>query len=245
VPELGKEQNPHVYYVNAIKQSTYRAILSDEALAVLEEIACDEEYAGSGDAHMLSLLATLIHACQMTKVAQIGTWIGFSTVVMAGALARVESANKPTLLTVDPAIPELEKAKKYVRRAGLHDYVQFLAGSSLDPMVQEAIRKSGPYDMAFIDSQHDYDVCSVELRAVWPAVKEGGILAAHDSSNFAAGYDTKQQGGVVRAITEWIDEEGIGQSLFLTPPLWNPVGLFIAFKIPQSEVPLKGSIGVP
>ena len=234
-----REKTPHSFYVSAIKQSTYRALLSDDALAALEDIACDDEYAGSGDAHTLSLLATFIHASQMTKVVQIGTWIGFSTIVLAGALARVEADGKPTILTVDPAIPELEKAKKYVQRAGLQDQVQFLAGSSLDPKVQQAVRKSGPYDMAFIDSQHDYEVCSVELRAMWPIVKEGGILAAHDSSNLAIGYDTNKQGGVSRAITEWIKEEGIEQSIFLTYPLWNPVGLFIAYKIPRSEAPPK------
>lgn len=233
--EVSRAREPHHFYLSGIKESTYRALLSEKALSALEEIASDEEYPGSGDPTTLSLLTTLIHTCQMTKVLQIGTWIGFSTVAMAGALARVEKEGRPTLVTVDPAIPQMDKAKGYVTAAGLRDHVQFVPGSSLEPSVQRRIRELGPYDLVFIDSQHDYDVASVELAAFWPSVREGGILAAHDSSLFAAGYDTKQQGGVIRALNEWIAAAGIEQYLFLNPPLWNPVGLFITTKMPATK----------
>jgi predicted O-methyltransferase YrrM len=212
-------------------------LLSDTALATLTEIMCDEEILGSGDAETLSLLATLVHTCQMTRVLQIGTWIGFSSVVLAGALAHSKREGGSLLITIDPAVSQVEKAKSYVSQAGLSQYVQFVQGSSLQPTTVQKVRELGPYDLVFIHSDHSYATTCVELKSLWPLLKEGGLLAAHDASRESAIYDSRQEGGVFRAVSEWVNREQVEQCLLLTPPIWNPVGLFLAFKAPPEQMP--------
>lgn len=46
---------------------------------------------------------------------------------------------------------------------------------------QEAVAEVGPgVDLVFIDAAHDHASVLEDIRAWWPLVKEGGILAGHD-----------------------------------------------------------------
>lgn len=55
-------------------------------------------------------------------------------------------------------------------------------------------------DFLFIDTDHTYEHVSKELKAWYPKVKKGGIIAGHD-------YNTSGGGGVVDAVDEFFYEE--------------------------------------
>jgi predicted O-methyltransferase YrrM len=219
-------------YVNSIPLSTYRFALSVKSLLVLDKIGSDPLYGGASDAGTLSMLYTLVHCCQMHRVLQLGTWIGFSALVLADALMKTSDENNPSMLyTVDPEIPLRMKALAYVEEAGLGGVVHFVDGKSSDPEVVESLKTKAPYDLIYIDSYHSYAVASEELRIYWPMVRPHGFLAAHDSSEFAANFDPANEGGVVRALREWTTLAPDCEALFLREPVWqNRCGFFLATK---------------
>ena len=222
---------PHNIYVGALRFASYRYFMTPQALEVLEQMACDDLYPGSCDPNSLSLLATLIHTCQAAKVLQIGTWIGFSSVVLASALAKVDPAKKPRLWTVDIAVFETRLASRYIEKAGLAPYVEFVIGDSTDQATVAKLAREGPFDIVFIDGKHDYSVNRKELDLYYPLVRPNGFLALHDSSKYAATIDTEGQGGVLRALSEWMLENRITNRLMLDNPLWpDPMGFFIMVK---------------
>jgi hypothetical protein len=55
-------------------------------------------------------------------------------------------------------------------------------------------------DFLFIDTDHSYEHVSKELKAWYPKVKKGGIIAGHD-------YNSAGGGGVVEAVDEFFYEE--------------------------------------
>ena len=206
-------------YVMSIPLSTYRSSLCERTLRVLDLIGSEPEYAGAADGNILSLLYTLIHSCQMRKVLQLGTHIGFSTVVLADALCKIDG----TLLTVDVSGCHLDKARSFVRQAGLEQYVRFLLGSSLDKEVLSKIKSEVPYDLVFVDSSHSYEATLVELSYYWPCIRPSGYVALHDTGKAAVAFDPTGQGGVRRAVREWVKQREDCNHVFLEPPVWpNP-----------------------
>jgi predicted O-methyltransferase YrrM len=229
-------------YVNSIPLSTYRFALSVRSLLVLDEIGSDREYGGATDAGTLSMLYTLIHCCQMHRVLQLGTWIGFSTLILADALMKTnDEKNTSALYTVDPAVPQSMKARTYIEGARLGGVVHFVDGKSSDPEVVQFLEAKAPYDLVYIDSYHGYSVAKEELRIYWPLVRPHGFLAVHDSSEFAASFDPENQGGVIRALKEWIPLTPDCEALFMGQPVWqNRCGFFLATKREAAEEGLDG-----
>lgn len=229
-------------YVNSIPLGTYRFALSIKSLQVLDEIGSDPEYAGASDAGTMSMLYTLIHCCQMHRVLQLGTYIGFSALILADALMKTNDENNPSVLyTVDPAIPQSMKARTYIEEAGLSGIVHYVDGKSTHPEVVEFLEAKAPYDLIYIDSSHGYFTTTEELRIYWPLVRSHGLLTLHDSSEFAASFDPENEGGVVRALREWIPLTPDCEPLFMRQPVWrNPCGFFLGTKQAlqrESEMP--------
>ena len=65
-----------------------------------------------------------------------------------------------------------------------------------DSFVDESI------DLVYIDALHDYESVSADIRAWYPKVREGGIIAGHD-------YLLSSWPGVVAAVDEFAEEEGL------------------------------------
>ena len=61
---------------------------------------------------------------------------------------------------------------------------------------------NGSLDMVFIDGDHDYKGCRDDIRIWLPKVRSGGVLAGHDYGH--SGYSYYAEGGVVRAVNEFI-----------------------------------------
>lgn len=56
-------------------------------------------------------------------------------------------------------------------------------------------------DFVFIDGDHSYDGCSLDMRLWYPKVKRGGLLCGHD-------YRDDMNFGVIRAVDEFCSNTG-------------------------------------
>jgi len=85
--------------------------------------------------------------CRAKKILEIGTFGGYSTTWLAGALP---ADGKLITLEFDPM--HWEKAKNNIRSAGLENKVDVRLGRALDLLPQIDEDGEGPFDMIFIDA---------------------------------------------------------------------------------------------
>ena len=140
-------------------------------------------------------LATLCHGLGGDPVVvEIGTFLGASAILLAGARKLRGSG---TLHCVDPfdATGDAFSAPFYrasaavlrgglrqafdenVRRAGLESWIRVHAGRAADV----ALGWTQPIDFLFIDGDQTYSVVMEEYRRWSPHLKVGGIIAIHNS----------------------------------------------------------------
>lgn len=113
-------------------------------------------------------LNTLIRQMPATRLLEIGTSYGYSTVWLAEA-ARA-TGGRLTTLELHPA--KSEHARSQLERVGLASYVQFLVGDALE-LLQ---RLSGPFDFVLIDLWKDLYIPVFEH--VYPRLAPGAAVAA-------------------------------------------------------------------
>lgn len=213
------------YFDPQVPFMAFHDALTPDAWDVLCAMADDEDFSGASDPNMMSLLFALIRSCRMQRVLQIGTRIGFSTVILASAFHDETSL----FLTIEPWEPSMVKARKYVREAGLADRVRFQMGLSLDNETMNEVQRFSPWDLIYVDGNHDFRVVRKELTSYWPLLRESGILALHDSTPEMGSEDSHGEGGVHRALVDWQAATGVN-GIFLRPPIWNSCGAFLAVK---------------
>ena len=205
------------------RDELFRPFLSPRSLHVLDEIIDHSTFPGSSDPHALSFLTHLVKLTRPARALQLGTYIGFSAIVMGDVLSR----NGGALVTVDPVPLAHELARRWVQEARLEETVTFIDAASTDPAGQAAITQGGPYELIYLDSSHAYRETLDELdlifeRTSW--LSPHGILVMHDAAQEAARFDPSASGGVRRALDEWIaPRREAYQLLVLEPPLW-PAG---------------------
>ena len=61
-------------------------------------------------------------------------------------------------------------------------------------------------DFIFIDADHFYENVSADIRAWWPKVREGGVMAGHDYNGMG---DRRKGWGVKRAVDEFFGALGL------------------------------------
>ncbi len=215
-----------------IRAATYFDALTPHSKDALLEIVLDDDFQGATDPQTLGLLYALLANNSFTSVLQLGTWMGFSTIVFADALKRSSAIHKnsPMLDTVECNIPVHKKARNFIKCARHDDIVRCHDGDSTDPAV---IKKLLPqYDFIYVDSSHSYEGTVREIELYYPRLKSGGIMSFHDSSRHAATWDPTNSGGVRRALDEWINSPiGPKENFFFERPLWSSdCGLFVAKK---------------
>lgn len=152
---------------------------------------------------LISLLHGLIMGNRVTRVAQLGTCAGYSALLLGWMLRRMDARHGLFSLDLDPAM--CERARGWIGRAGLQDFVEIAQGNSLDAASIDAARKylGGDPEMIIVDSSHEYQSTVAELDLWYPALVPGGLIILHDVSEFAAGFDVTNKGGVRRAFAEW------------------------------------------
>jgi predicted O-methyltransferase YrrM len=210
---------------------TFRIPVDSSITSLLDEIAETPEWVGASNAHILSLLYTLVVSCRLKNVLQLGTYVGYSSLVLGDAARKVDGR----LITLDPDERAVNIARGYITRAGLDDVVTSLVNASTDPEALERVRAEAPYDLIYIDSLHDYACTREELPLYWPLLRPAGFLCMDDADLPAASLDTRGEGGVHRAIVEWLPGVHDCEYMMLREPSWNPVGGFLATKTPPGR----------
>ncbi|WP_224360499.1 class I SAM-dependent methyltransferase [Hyalangium versicolor] len=231
---------PNPFYRVTVSHLSAFMGLSERAKAALDDMSRDEGFSGNADPSILSLIDALISGNAKTRVLQLGTLVGFSTVFVAGALQRVSNVTGSSvrLDTVDCDAPKQARAARYVNAAGFGDIVRFHDGFSTDQKIIDRLRDE-TYDVIFIDSSHNYSQTLIEIDIYWPKVRPGGYMLFHDAGSVAANYDPQKEGGVRKALDEWLAKRptDLHSHMLLEPPYWaNPCGAFWAVKAAPTAV---------
>ena len=153
----------------------------------------------------MSLVTGLVAGNGVRRIVQLGHYYGYSALLLGFAL-RAMGAARPGLVTVDldPAATAFTRA--WVAAAGLDAAVEVVEGDSAAP---ETVTRSenalgGPPELLLVDSSHAYAHTLRELDLWAPRMPTGALVLLHDASVFAQGFDPTEEGGVRRAIEEWL-----------------------------------------
>jgi predicted O-methyltransferase YrrM len=147
------------------------------------------------------LLNLLVRATGATRVLEIGTLAGYSTINLARA---VGAEGRVVTLEYEPAHAEV--AAENLAQAGVADRVEVILGAALDTLPRLAER-GDTFDLAFIDADKENNVAYVE----W-AVKlgrPGSIIVVDNISRFGrvlAPADDDHQARAVRDMLEMMGE---------------------------------------
>jgi predicted O-methyltransferase YrrM len=152
---------------------------------------------------LISLLHGLIMGSRAERIVQLGTCSGYSTLLIGFMLRRMNARNGLFTLDCDPAMVAI--TARWLKRAQLEPFVRNAELDSTNlAAVEDAVRYLGqPPELILLDSSHQYQATLVELDLWYPQLAPGGLLLLHDTSQFAARFDTTEAGGVRRAFNEW------------------------------------------
>ena len=92
-------------------------------------------------------LHVLARLCKASRILEIGTLAGYSTIWLARALP---STGRLISLELDPNHASV--ARKNIIRAGLDSVVEIRVGKALDSLAQIKAENMAPFDMIFIDA---------------------------------------------------------------------------------------------
>lgn len=183
------------------------AFLDDDEWALLEAWYADTDargLAGEVNVPAMCVLQGFVMGSLVRHVVQLGAYAGYSTLLLGFMLRRMGFRRALVSLDIDPAC--CAYAEGWVRRAGLADHVVVECGDSADREAPARARQTLGADpsLVFVDSSHRYAHTLAELDLWAPALVPGGFLFLHDSSEFAARFDPSGEGGVGRALAEWL-----------------------------------------
>jgi predicted O-methyltransferase YrrM len=158
----------------------------------------------------LSILQGLILGSNISNIIQLGHYEGFSTLLFGFMLRKMGFKN--SLFTVDINQTVSDRTQYWVDKAGLTDYVKVVVSNSSETNLPQQAREyfnTSDLGFVFIDSSHQYMHTIEELDLWYNNLRDQGIIALHDVSQFASQYDSTHAGGVNRAIKEWSKERNI------------------------------------
>ena len=118
-----------------------------QALKDSEEAGLDPIAVAPNQGKLLYILAQLNNS---TRILEIGTLGGYSTIWMAKALPE---GGKVITLEIDQKCADI--AQKNIERAGLQDKVEIRIGSALEIMREMSETGEAPFDFVFIDADKE------------------------------------------------------------------------------------------
>lgn len=152
----------------------------------------------------LVYLAAVKEAPDPAHFVEIGCWKGRSACFMA-----VEIANSGKKIRFDCIDTWLGSADMQDHKEVIEGtlFSEFLANTAPVAHLRNVIRmpsveaarqyEDGSLDFVFIDADHAYDCVSADIKAWWPKVKPGGVIAGDDA----------QGKGVDRAVREFFNNK--------------------------------------
>lgn len=108
-------------------------------------------------------------------IVEIGSWKGRSTICLAEGS---KAGNQVKIFAIDPHIDgTFDEFQKNIKNANADDVVIPIVKTS-----EEASKGWNlPVDLIFVDGSHEYELVKKDFELWFPEIKEGGIMAFHDS----------------------------------------------------------------
>jgi predicted O-methyltransferase YrrM len=183
------------------------ATLTDDEWEIIEGWYAETEatdHIGEINVPAMCLIQGLVSGGALRRIVQLGHYFGYSTLLL-GFMLRSMGA-RPGLFSVDIDPQATAFTQRWIRRAGLGDYVTLRVGDSADPASVSAAARvlGGPPQLILVDSSHQYGHTLRELSLWVPVLPVGAIMLLHDTTPYAQQWDSTKEGGVLRAIEEWL-----------------------------------------
>ena len=152
----------------------------------------------------MTMIQGLVMGNGIRRIVQLGHFYGYSTLLLGFMLRHMGA--RPGLFSVDIDQDATDFTQQWVDRGGLGDFVRLhVADSAGDQTVQAATDYlGGPPQLILLDSSHAYGHTLRELDLWVPKMQLGTIMLMHDTSVFAKSFDPTKEGGVARALDEWL-----------------------------------------
>lgn len=115
----------------------------------------------------------LLRATKATKILEIGTSVGYSTIWFAEALQELPGSK---IITIDSDAKKIQRAKKNFEEAGVMDIIEQRQGNALDILSQLAGQTGSKFHFVFIDADKENYVQYFD--AAFPLLKIGGLIGA-------------------------------------------------------------------
>lgn len=150
-------------WIEATAPEPHAVLVAMEAAAEPEGIPILDRASGR-------VLGTL--AATRSRIAEVGTAIGYSTLWMA--LAQPAGGR---IVTIDPDRARTDRARGFWRQAGIDDgRIEIVNAPALDAFAADVPELGGPFDLAFVDALKDeYPAYAEALR---PRLAPGALLVA-------------------------------------------------------------------
>lgn len=162
-----------------------------------------DDKAGEMNVPLISLLHGLVGGNRIERIVQLGHYSGYSTLLIGMWLRRMGAAARLASVDIDAGVTAYTQA--WVDKARLRPWVDLIVGDSAAPAALDACLANlgGPPRLIVLDSSHQYGHTVRELDLWAPTLPVGGLIVLHDTSAFAAQYDSTGHGGAGRAAAEW------------------------------------------
>lgn len=201
---------PDIYRVLAPEERELLLVWYDETL--------ERKLVGEMAVPMASVVLGFVNGSGSRRIVQLGHFAGYSCLLLGWALRRMRAACG--LFSIDLREKHTDYTQGWLDRAGLEGVVGLHTSDSADPTCVAAAREylGGAPSCVLIDSSHQYAHTLAELDLWFAALEPGGLMFLHDASPMAARYDRSGEGGVCRALEEWLARPGAPSALTLLGP---------------------------
>lgn len=134
------------------------------------------------------------------KVVEVGSWKGRSTNAICSALAKKQGAELFAVDTwegdsqicadydVKDALEQDLIYKEFCENMAGYDFLKVVRADSVKAAEQF---EDNSIDWIFIDGDHSYDAVCNDVKAWFPKIKDGGVIAGHDHPKFAVTLATR------------------------------------------------------
>ncbi|MGE2692092.1 O-methyltransferase [Mycolicibacterium pulveris] len=146
------------------------------------------------------LLYVLATATRATRVLEIGTLAGYSTINLARG---VGPGGRVVTLEYEPRHADV--ARENFTRAGVADRVEVVVGAALDTLPTLAARGE-TFDMVFIDADKENNVAYVEWAI--KLANSGAIIVVDNISRFGRVLDPAPDDEQAKAVRDMLDMMG-------------------------------------
>ncbi|MBV9376331.1 MAG: class I SAM-dependent methyltransferase, partial [Alphaproteobacteria bacterium] len=180
-------------------------------------MAADPEAKGHSDTGVQNLVYMLCASLRPRRVLEIGTHIGTAAVIIGHAL----KANRyGKLITLEPAAHYFSISNRYVKAAGVSDFVQIWPVFSYDANCKLRLREEMPFELIFIDGAHDYQAAVHDIAFSAELLCKNGIMVLHDVGAISDSMDPTGRGGVRQALFDFCEDNPRFRAIFFEFPVW-------------------------